>query len=64
VQFRDIAAVIGCRLGVPVVSKTPEVANGANQPKWSFKQPGLIANIDRGLFRNVREGSAEQHAAC
>jgi nucleoside-diphosphate-sugar epimerase len=70
VPFRDIAGVIGRRLRVPVVSKSPEQAAshfgwlghfvGMDSPassklteeklEWQPKQPGLIADLERGTY--------------
>jgi len=70
VPFRDIAGVIGRRLGVPVVSKSPEQAAshfgwlghfvGMDSPassklteeelEWRPKQPGIIADLERGTY--------------
>jgi nucleoside-diphosphate-sugar epimerase len=70
VPFQDIASMIGRRLHVPVVSKTPEQAGlhfgwlghfvGMDSPassklteerlKWQPKQPGIIADLERGTY--------------
>jgi nucleoside-diphosphate-sugar epimerase len=70
VPFQDIAAVIGRRLHVPVVSKSPEKAAhhfgwlahfvGVDCPassklteeklEWQPKQPGIIADLERGTY--------------
>ena len=70
IPFKEIAGVIGRRLGVPVVSKSPEQAAerfswlahfvGMNSPassklteerlEWRPKQPGLIADLERGTY--------------
>ena len=70
VPFRDIAAVIGRRLHVPVVSKPPEQAANhfgwlahfvavdcpasskltEEKLKWQPKQPGIIADLERGTY--------------
>ena len=80
VPFREIAGVIGRRLGVPVVSKSPEQAAnhfgwlghfvGMDSPassklteerlEWRPKQPGIIADLERGSYFE-REQTA--HAA-
>jgi nucleoside-diphosphate-sugar epimerase len=70
VPFQDIAGVIGRRLRVPVVSKSPERAAqhfawlahfvGVDCPassklteeklQWQPKQPGIIADLERGSY--------------
>jgi len=70
VPFQDIAGVIGRRLHLPVVSKTPEQAShhfgwlahfvGMDSPassklteeklEWQPKQPGIIADLERGTY--------------
>jgi nucleoside-diphosphate-sugar epimerase len=69
-SFKDIAGVIGRRLHLPVVSKSPEQAAdrfswlahfvGIDSPAsskrtkeklgWQPKQPGLIADLERGTY--------------
>src|SRR5246127_4096692 len=80
VPFRDIAGVIGRRLRVPVVSKSPEQAAnhfgwlghcvGMDSPassklteeklEWQPKQPGLIADLERGTYFEPEQNA---HAA-
>src|SRR6266403_339327 len=70
VSFQEIAGVIGRRLRVPVVSKSPEQADnhfgwlghfvGMDSPassklteeklEWHPKQPGIIADLERGTY--------------
>jgi nucleoside-diphosphate-sugar epimerase len=70
VPFQDIAGVIGRRLHVPVVSRSPEQAAhhfgwlahfvGLDCPassklteeklEWQPKQPGIIADLERGTY--------------
>jgi len=70
VSFKDIAGVIGRRLHLPIVSKSPEQAAdrfswlahfvGMDSPAssklteeklgWRPKQPGLIADLERGTY--------------
>ena len=80
VPFQDLAAVIGRRLHVPVVSKSPEQAAhhfgwlahfvGVDCPassklteeklEWQPKQPGIIADLERGTYF---ESERTTHAA-
>ena len=80
VPFQDIAAVIGRRLHVPVVSKSPEQAVqhfgwlahfvGVDCPAssklteeklgWQPKQPGIIADLERGTYFEPEQA---RHAA-
>ena len=70
VSFKDIAGVIGRRLHMPVVSKSPEQAadrfswlahfvgvdcpasskRTAEKLDWRPKQPGIIADLERGTY--------------
>src|SRR5258708_21706002 len=81
VPFQDIAAVIGRRLHVPVVGKSPEQAAdhfgwlahfvGVDCPasskltgenlEWQPKQPGIIADLERGTYF---ESEQTTHAAA
>ncbi len=81
VPFQDIAAVIGRRLHVPVVRKSPEQAAhhfgwlahfvGVDCPasskltgenlEWQPKQPGIIADLERGTYF---ESEQNTHAAA
>jgi len=80
VPFKDIAGVIGRRLHLPVVSKSPEQAAdrfswlahfvGMDSPAssklteeklgWQPKQPGLIADLERGTYFEPEQNT---HAA-
>jgi nucleoside-diphosphate-sugar epimerase len=80
VPFQDIAIVIGGRLHVPVVSKSPEQAAhhfgwlahfvGVDCPassklteeklEWQPKQPGIIADLERGSYFDTEQTT---HAA-
>jgi nucleoside-diphosphate-sugar epimerase len=80
VPFQDIAGVIGRRLHVPVVSKSPEQAAhhfgwlahfvGVDCPasrkvteeklEWQPKQPGIIADLERGTYFEPEQAT---HAA-
>jgi nucleoside-diphosphate-sugar epimerase len=80
VPFKEIAGVIGRRLRVPIVSKSPEQAAdrfswlahfvGIDSPAssklteenlgWQPKQPGLIADLERGTYFEPEQAS---HAA-
>jgi nucleoside-diphosphate-sugar epimerase len=80
VPFQDIAIVIGRRLHVPVVSKSPEQAAhhfgwlahfvGVDCPassklteeklEWQPKQPGIIADLERGSYFDTEQTT---HAA-
>jgi nucleoside-diphosphate-sugar epimerase len=82
VPFQNIAEVIGRRLHVPVVSKSPEQAAqhfgwlahfvGVDSPasskltedrlEWQPKQPGLIADLERGTYFGAEQTTRAAHS--
>ncbi len=82
VPFQDIAGVIGCRLHVPLVSKSPDQAAdrfgwlahfvGVDCPassklteeklRWRPKQPGIIADLERGTYFATEQTTHAGHS--
>ena len=82
VPFQDIAGVIGCRLHVPLVSKSPDQAAdrfgwlahfvGVDCPAssklteeklgWQPKQPGIIADLERGTYFATEQTTHAGHS--
>src|SRR5882757_1753424 len=82
VPFQNIAGVIGRRLHVPVVSKSPEQAAdrfgwlahfvGVDCPassklteeklRWQPKQPGIIADLERGTYFATEQTTHAGHS--
>ena len=84
VPFQDIAGVIGRRLHVPLVSKSPDQAAdrfgwlahfvGVDCPAssklteeklgWQPKQPGIIADLERGTYFATEQTTHAGHSHC
>ena len=82
VPFQDIAGVIGRRLHVPLVSKSPDQAAdrfgwlahfvGVDCPassklteeklRWQPKQPGIIADLERGTYFATEQTTHAGHS--